>query len=81
MIILSPSPPPGLDIDREMELIQRMRDDYYESKIEEKEDSHRQSLDILGLHASQVHVDAIDLLCLANDEDDHLMVMEQSPQD
>ena len=81
MIILSPSPPPGLDIDREMELIQMMRDEIYESKIDEESDLHRQSLDILNLHTSQHQVDAIDLLAMVQEEDDHHMVMEQSPQD
>jgi len=79
MIILSPSPPPGLDIDLEMELIQRMRDEFYESKLEEKDYQHRQSLDILNLRASQHQVDGIDLMCLVKDDDDHHMVMEQSP--
>jgi len=80
MIILSPSPPPSIYIDREMELIQMMRDEIYESEINEESDLHRQSLDILNLHTSQRQVEAIDLLGMVQEEDDHHMVMEQSLQ-
>lgn len=34
MMVLSPSPPPGLDIDKEMEMIRQMKEGLYGTKIE-----------------------------------------------
>jgi hypothetical protein len=82
MIILSPTPPPGLDIDHEMELIQKMRDmnGLYESKIEGKGGLHKQSIDVLNLQASHHQVDGVDIFSMVNDDDDQI-VMEQRHYD
>jgi hypothetical protein len=83
MIILSPSPSPGLDIDREMELIQKMKDvnGLYESNIEGHGGFQRQSIDILNLQASHRQVDGVDLLNMIKDDDGDQIVMEQHHYD
>jgi hypothetical protein len=79
MMVMSPSPEPGLDIDKELELIRQMKDGIYGTKIGDDREG-RPSLDILNLRVSHRNVDNIDLLGMVNDDDDQI-VMEQRHYD